>query len=604
METTAIIAVLLNIFESSDARQWEKVQQSFAQEVILDYTSLAGGEPVTLTPQQITNAWQQVLPGFYSTHHQVGSFTAEVQGDSATATCHGLALHYLPNDTHNNIWVVTGTYDFSLRRQHGAWKVSAMRLNLQKQAGNLQLPALAQEQVKAGRPWPPATLTANARAAVESYFSALEKMDINAFMEVWSEDARQEMPLSPAGFPSLLPDRQAIHQQYKALPENYSSMRFPRKLFATDRPDVVIAQFSGNIQLKNGGAYNNNYVNIFRVEGNRIKTVTEYFDPFILEAAFGSTLQRSFNVNGAAADQVSRRDIAFTSNGLVLKGHLYLPPGFSGHRQYPAVIVAGSWITVKEQMPALYARQLAAQGYIALTFDFRYFGASEGQPREFENPRAKIADIQEAVSWLHAQPFTDKDRIALAGICASAGYMADAATADPRVKAVVAIAPWLHNAALLEGIYGSRPGGVAGLIAGGEAAAHEFAASGKTLTIPAASNTDSSAAMYWPGDTLDYYLNPAKGAIPEWPNRLAVLSWPEWLGFDGVAIARQVKQPVYIIHSENAAIPDGARQFYAQLPASKEITWLNQYNQFDFYYQPAAVAQTTGLVVKWLEENM
>src|SRR5215204_3898365 len=35
----------------------------------------------------------------------------------------------------------------------------------------------------------------------------------------------------------------------------------------------------------------------------------------------------------------------------------------------PGVLVTGSWLTVKEQMPDLYARQLADLGYTAFTFD-------------------------------------------------------------------------------------------------------------------------------------------------------------------------------------------------------------------------------------------
>lgn len=600
METNNIVQVIRNIFGQSDARQWDKVAGSFAPSVVLDYTSMNGGTPATLTPQQLTAAWQQVLPGFFSTHHQVSGFSVNIQGRRATASCHGLALHYLPVDEHGPVWVVTGTYDFDLQQEQAGWKVTRMRFNLQQQAGNLQLPALAMEQVKAERQWKKMALTPVAHQAVENFFTALERKDIHAFMQAWGPDGRQVMPLSPEGFPGLLADRNAIYNQYKGLPENYNSMQFPRKLFATDRPDLVIAQYSGTIALKDGGEYNNNYAGLFRIANGKISEFTEYFDPQILASAFGTKLHQNFNISNDST-HVQMKPVTFTSNGLVLKGRIFLPVSFNENGKYPAVVVAGSWTTVKEQMAARYAQELAASGYAALTFDYRYYGESEGEPRQYENPGAKIADVREAVSWLAAQPFVDKDHISAVGICASAGYMAGAAAADPRIRTVVCIAPWLHNAALLEAAYSSRSGGVAGLIAAGETAARAFADKGEVQYIPAASNTDSSAAMFWPGDVLDYYLNPAKGAVPEWSNRLAVMSWAEWLRFDGVAISAQVKQPLYIIHSENAAIPDGAKQFYSQLQAPKEITWLNQYNQFDFYYKPEAVKEATGLAVKWLD---
>src|SRR6187402_233033 len=55
----------------------------------------------------------------------------------------------------------------------------------------------------------------------------------------------------------------------------------------------------------------------------------------------------------------------------------------------PGILVTGSWLTVKEQMPDLYARQLADRGYTASTFDFSGFGESEGEPRQSEMPDRK-----------------------------------------------------------------------------------------------------------------------------------------------------------------------------------------------------------------------
>ena len=59
METTAtqkqaIQEVVTAIFVSSDERNWAAVENAFAPKVLLDYTSMAGGDPATLTPRQIT----------------------------------------------------------------------------------------------------------------------------------------------------------------------------------------------------------------------------------------------------------------------------------------------------------------------------------------------------------------------------------------------------------------------------------------------------------------------------------------------------------------------------------------------------------------------
>ncbi len=74
--------------------------------------------------------------------------------------------------------------------------------------------------------------------------------------------------------------------------------------------------------------------------------------------------------------------VEFSGDGPTLRGNLYLPDG-GGNT--PAVVVAGTWTSVKELMADRYAERLAAQGIAALSFDFAGFGESDGQPREVED---------------------------------------------------------------------------------------------------------------------------------------------------------------------------------------------------------------------------
>ena len=67
-------------------------------------------------------------------------------------------------------------------------------------------------------------------------------------------------------------------------------------------------------------------------------------------------------------ETVTTESVTFDSNGVQLKGTVYLPKETPG--PLPAAIVTGAWTTVKEQMPGTYARELAARGLVALAFDF------------------------------------------------------------------------------------------------------------------------------------------------------------------------------------------------------------------------------------------
>lgn len=96
--------------------------------------------------------------------------------------------------------------------------------------------------------------------------------------------------------------------------------------------------------------------------------------------------------------------VTFKSEGSRLSGNLHIPVDHTPGTRVPAIVVTGSWTTVKEQMAGLYAQRLAERGYVALAFDFRHWGASEGNPRQFESPERKIRDIANAAAFLQSRP--------------------------------------------------------------------------------------------------------------------------------------------------------------------------------------------------------
>lgn len=53
----------------------------------------------------------------------------------------------------------------------------------------------------------------DATAIVERFFTALEQLDVAAFLSLWAPDGRQEMPFAPAGFPKELNGIEAIERQ-------------------------------------------------------------------------------------------------------------------------------------------------------------------------------------------------------------------------------------------------------------------------------------------------------------------------------------------------------------------------------------------------------
>lgn len=148
MDKTQAIETVNNLFIAVDERNWEQVSTIFADSVLLDYTSMAGGEPAQLTSAQIIDSWKGVLPGFDKTHHQLGNYLVVDDSSVIKVFCYGTATHYLQNESGNNVWTVVGTYDLELSESNGVLKITGMKFNLKYIDGNNDLVQMAQERLK------------------------------------------------------------------------------------------------------------------------------------------------------------------------------------------------------------------------------------------------------------------------------------------------------------------------------------------------------------------------------------------------------------------------------------------------------------------------
>ena len=122
--------------------------------------------------------------------------------------------------------------------------------------------------------------------------------------------------------------------------------------------------------------------------------------------------------------------------GITLAAVINFPEGFDESKTYPAVVVSHPGGGVKEQTAGLYARKLAEHGFITIAYDASYQGASTGMPRQLENPYVRTEDVSAVIDYLTTLPYVDNSRIGAMGICAGAGYTANAAINDRRIKAV------------------------------------------------------------------------------------------------------------------------------------------------------------------------
>ena len=138
---------------------------------------------------------------------------------------------------------------------------------------------------------------------------------------------------------------------------------------------------------------------------------------------------------------------------------------------------------VKEQVPLQYATRLAAQGFATLIFDPRFHGESEGEPRRFESPAAKIEDIAAAIDFLVTCAYVDASQIFVLGVCQGVNWTIEAALVDSRIRAVALVAGHYLTPAVAR-MYLGEDAQVEARLARGHAAEAKFKATGEIDYTP------------------------------------------------------------------------------------------------------------------------
>jgi len=145
LDRRRIVDVTVRMASANDAQDWPTLRACFADEIDVDYTSLAGGEPGRVAADDLVARWRTLRRGFGATHHQETNHLVDLGGDEADCTAAFLATHFLPNDHGAPLWTLGGTYRYRLRRdgEGGAWRIHALTMTATLADGNQILPTLA-----------------------------------------------------------------------------------------------------------------------------------------------------------------------------------------------------------------------------------------------------------------------------------------------------------------------------------------------------------------------------------------------------------------------------------------------------------------------------
>ena len=118
-------------------------------------------------------------------------------------------------------------------------------------------------------------------AAVRTFYRLQEAMDFEGWLELWADDAGQDIPYAPPGFPSQARGKPALDALYRPLFEGFAEIRIQDlRVEPLAAPERVLVRWHTHGPLKNGEVYDNDLVAVFEFAADgRIAHLTEYFNP-------------------------------------------------------------------------------------------------------------------------------------------------------------------------------------------------------------------------------------------------------------------------------------------------------------------------------------
>jgi len=290
--------------------------------------------------------------------------------------------------------------------------------------------------------------------------------------------------------------------------------------------------------------------------------------------------------------KVNIHPVSYKLNGLDISANVYTPANYDAAKKYPVIVVAHPNGGVKEQVAGLYAQRLANQGYITITADAAYQGASGGEPRNVDKPAHRIEDIHGMADFIARYPGVDSTRLGLLGICGGGGYSLAAAQTDKRFQSIATLSMFNSGLVRRNGYQDSQVATIQDRLQQASAARAQEAAGGEIRYTGDAKLSDEQIAklpfdLYRQG--FEYY-----GKTHAHPNstfRYTLSSLLDLMSFDATDQIELIDKPLLMIAGSKADSLYMSEQAFAKATGTndKHLFKIEGATHIDTYWVPAYV---------------
>jgi fermentation-respiration switch protein FrsA (DUF1100 family) len=304
--------------------------------------------------------------------------------------------------------------------------------------------------------------------------------------------------------------------------------------------------------------------------------------------------------------QVNIHPVIYKLNGFEISANVYTPPNYDPSNRYPTVVVAHPNGGVKEQVAGLYAQCLAERGYVTITADATYQGASGGTPRNVDKPAHRIEDIHGMADFISQYPGVDSDRLGLLGICGGGGYALKAAQTDKRFKAVATLSMFDSGRVRRNGFMDSQISTIQDRLKQASEARAQEAAGGNIIYAGDARLTDEQIAklpeLYRQG--FEYY-----GKTHFHPNatfRYTMSSLLDLMNFDAAGNMDLINQPLLMMAGSKADSRYMTEDAFekAENAKDKELFLIDGATHIETYWKRPYVNQAMGKLTRFFNDTL
>jgi dipeptidyl aminopeptidase/acylaminoacyl peptidase len=293
---------------------------------------------------------------------------------------------------------------------------------------------------------------------------------------------------------------------------------------------------------------------------------------------------------------VKKTPVSFYSEGCRLVGDVYDPDDLAPGERRAGIVLCHGYTGVKDLYLPDNARVLTEAGYVAMTFDYKGWGASEG-PRSRLAPYGRVADVQAALTFLGTLPEVDPERLGIYGTSYGGATVVWVGAVDPRVKCVVSVVGigdgrrWMRSVRRPDEFHDLLERAGRDRVKRALEGASELVKREEIL-LPDRQSAELAAAAR--------RNNPAAvNTIPlEYVDETLEFS-PEWI------VDRIAPRPVLFITTDNDRLvpPEESIALYARAGEPKKLVVLEGYGHYEVYAEPA-FSEVMQATLAWYRQHL